>query len=125
MKLIGAGSLFVGLGVIGIPNILKNFREGSALTASAQGVDATNTTNATGTSTTNTTNATGATTSGNTDIRPFRVNVPEAEQGLIVTKRGLVERHTYYFPQVLVDRFDGQTLFLKITAKDAAKYEGR
>ena len=33
------------------------------------------------------------------------------EQGLIVTKRGLVEKHTYYFPQVLVDRFDGQTLY--------------
>lgn len=33
------------------------------------------------------------------------------EEGLIVTKRGLFEKHTYYFPQILVDRFDGQTLF--------------
>ena len=42
----------------------------------------TNTTNTTGASTTNTTNATGgsvAPTSGNSDIRPFSVNVPEAE----------------------------------------------
>jgi hypothetical protein len=47
------------------------------------------------------------------------------EQGLIVTKRGLVGKHSYYFPQILVDRFDGQTLFLKVTDKDASKYEGR
>jgi hypothetical protein len=47
------------------------------------------------------------------------------EQGLIVTKGGLVEKYTYYFPQILVDRFDGQILFLKITDKDAGKYEGR
>jgi hypothetical protein len=78
----GAGSLFVGLGALGIPNMIRNIREASALTASAQGASTTNTTNATGASTTNTTNATGASiasTSGNTDIRQFNVNVPEAE----------------------------------------------
>jgi hypothetical protein len=37
VKLMGAGSLFVGLGALGIPNIIKNIREVSALTASAQG----------------------------------------------------------------------------------------
>ena len=82
MKLMGAGSLFVGLGALGIPNMIKNIREASALTASAQGASTTNTTNTTGASTTNTTNATGgsvAPTSGNSDIRPFSVNVPEAE----------------------------------------------
>jgi hypothetical protein len=40
------------------------------------------------------------------------------EQGLIVTKRGLVDKHTFYFPQILVDRFDGQTLYLKVTDND-------
>ena len=77
MKLLGAGSLFVGLGAIGIPNILKNIK-----VVSAQGANATNTTNATGATTTNTTNATGASVapaSGNSDIRPFNVNVPEEE----------------------------------------------
>jgi pimeloyl-ACP methyl ester carboxylesterase len=77
MKLLGAGSLFVGLGAIGIPNVLKNIKA-----VSAQGATITNTTNATGATTTNTTNATGASvapTSGNSDIRPFSVNVPEAE----------------------------------------------
>ena len=82
VKLMGAGSLFVGLGALGIPNMIKNIREASALTASAQGTNATNTTNATGATTTNTTNATGgsvAPTSGNSDIRPFKVNIPEEE----------------------------------------------
>jgi pimeloyl-ACP methyl ester carboxylesterase len=71
VKLMGAGSLFVGLGALGIPNIIKNIREASALTASAQGANATNTTNATVASV--------APTIGNTNIRPFNVNVPEAE----------------------------------------------
>ena len=35
VKLMGAGSLFVGLGALGISNILKNIREASAMTASA------------------------------------------------------------------------------------------
>jgi pimeloyl-ACP methyl ester carboxylesterase len=63
LKLIGAGSLFVGLGASGILNVLKNIKGASATS-------------------TNTTNATGASvvpTSGNSDIRPFKVNVPEAE----------------------------------------------
>jgi pimeloyl-ACP methyl ester carboxylesterase len=82
MKIMGAGSLFLGLGAFAIPNIIKSIREASALTASVQGGNATNTTNATVAGTANTTNATGtsvAPTSGNTDIRPFRVNFPEAD----------------------------------------------
>ena len=31
VKLMGAGSLFVGLNALGIPNIIKNIREASAL----------------------------------------------------------------------------------------------
>jgi hypothetical protein len=60
MKLMGAGSLFVGLGALGIPNMIKNIREASALTASAQGASTTNTTNTTGASTTNTTSTGGS-----------------------------------------------------------------
>jgi pimeloyl-ACP methyl ester carboxylesterase len=71
MKLLGADSLFVGLGAIGIPSILKNINGVSAMTASAQGATTTNTTNATGASVVQT--------GGNSDIRPFSVNVPEAE----------------------------------------------
>ncbi|MFL6424291.1 MAG: twin-arginine translocation signal domain-containing protein, partial [Nitrososphaeraceae archaeon] len=63
LKLAGAGTFFLGLGAFGISNILNNIRE-----ASAQGANATN---ATG--------ASAAPPSNNLDIRPFRVNVPEAE----------------------------------------------
>jgi hypothetical protein len=66
VKLMGAGSLFLGLGAFGISNVLKNIRE-----ASAQGANATNATNATAAST--------APPSNNLDIRPFQVNVPEEE----------------------------------------------
>ena len=63
VKIMGAGSLFFGLGALGISNFLNNIRK-----ASAQGANATN---ATGAST--------APTSNNSGIRPFQVNVPEAE----------------------------------------------
>jgi hypothetical protein len=63
VKLAGAGTLFLGLGAFGISNVLKNIRE-----ASAQGANATNATGASAAPPTN-----------NLDIRPFRVNVPEAE----------------------------------------------
>jgi pimeloyl-ACP methyl ester carboxylesterase len=66
LKLAGAGTFFLGLGAFGISNILNNIRE-----ASAQGANATNATNATG--------ASAAPPSNNLAIRPFRVNVPEAE----------------------------------------------
>jgi pimeloyl-ACP methyl ester carboxylesterase len=66
VKLMGAGSLFFGLGAFGISNVLNNIRE-----ASAQGANATNATNATG--------ASAAPPSNNLDIRPFQVNVPEEE----------------------------------------------
>jgi pimeloyl-ACP methyl ester carboxylesterase len=71
MKLAGAGTLFLGLGVFGVSNLFKNIREASATTALAQGTNVTNATNATG--------ASAAPPSNNLDIRPFRVNVPEEE----------------------------------------------
>jgi pimeloyl-ACP methyl ester carboxylesterase len=63
MKFVGAGTFFLGLGAFGISNFFNNIRE-----ASAQGANATN---ATG--------ASAASPRSNSDIRPFRVNVPEAE----------------------------------------------
>jgi hypothetical protein len=47
--------------------------------------------------------------------------VQSFEEGLIVTKKGL--GHTYYFPKVLMDRFDGKTLFLRVAEADLEKYE--
>ena len=106
MKLIGAGSLFVGLGALGIPNILKNIKGVSATTASAT----TNTTNATGASTANTTNATGASaapTSGNSDIRPFSVNVPEAE---LAELRRRINATRWPSKELVADRSQGVEL---------------
>jgi pimeloyl-ACP methyl ester carboxylesterase len=64
VKLAGAGMLFLGLGAFGISNVLKNIREALAITGAAPPSN----------------NITGAAPpSNNLDIRPFRVNVPEAE----------------------------------------------
>ena len=105
MKLIGAGSLFVGLGVSGIPNVLKNIKE-----VSAQVATTTNTTNATGASATNTTNATGASAaplSNNLDIRPFRVNVPEAE---LTELRRRINATRWPSKELVADRSQGVQL---------------
>ena len=105
MKLIGAGSLFVGLGVSGIPNVLKNIKE-----VSAQVATTTNTTNATGASATNTTNATGASAaplSNNLDIRPFRVNVPETE---LTELRRRINASRWPSKELVADRSQGVQL---------------
>ena len=72
VKLMGAGSLFLGLGAFGISNLLKTIREASAIQEAAppvlQGVLNNNKTISNDMSKTN-----------NLDIRPFHVNVPEAE----------------------------------------------
>jgi Epoxide hydrolase N terminus len=105
MKLIGAGSLVVGLGALGIPNVLNNIKG-----ALAQVATPTNTTNATGASSTNTTNATGASvapTSGNTDIRPFNVNVPEAE---LTELRRRINATRWPSKELVADRSQGVQL---------------
>ena len=72
LKLMGAGSLFLGLGVFGIPNILKNIREASAMNQTAPPVLQENMSkNKNITNNMNNLN--------NSDIRPFHVNVPEEE----------------------------------------------
>ena len=72
LKLLGAGSLFLGLGAFGIPNILKNIREASAINQTAPPVlpGVMNNSNITSNDMNN---------MNNSDIRPFHVNVPEEE----------------------------------------------
>ncbi len=72
LKLLGAGSLSLGVGIFGISNILKNIREASALNETAPPVlpGGMNNTNITS----NNINKI-----NNSDIRPFHVNVPEEE----------------------------------------------
>jgi pimeloyl-ACP methyl ester carboxylesterase len=72
LKLMGAGSLFLGLGAFGIPNILKNIREASAINQTAPPILQENmSTNKNITNNMNNLN--------NSDIRPFHVNIPEEE----------------------------------------------
>ena len=72
LKLLGAGSLFLGLGAFGIPNILKNIREASAINQTAPPLlnGVMNNTNITS----NNMNKINS-----SDIRPFQVNIPETE----------------------------------------------
>jgi pimeloyl-ACP methyl ester carboxylesterase len=72
LKLMGAGSLFLGLGAFGIPNILKNIREASAINQTAPPVLQENMSN--NKNITNNMNNL-----NNSDIRPFHVNVPQEE----------------------------------------------
>src|SRR5687768_1580196 len=77
MKMMGAGSLFLGLGAFGISNILKTFPEASAskLTSPTNR----NVSNMTSPTISNATNMTSPAIGKGTDIRPFRVNFPEAD----------------------------------------------
>jgi pimeloyl-ACP methyl ester carboxylesterase len=74
MKLIGGGSLFLGLGALGIPNLLKTF-EASAGKTGSQVVSGVNSSS----NTTTTSPPAGGSESQGSNIRPFQVNVPEAE----------------------------------------------
>ena len=96
LKLIGAGSVFLGLGAFGISNVLKNIKGASAMTASAT---ITNTTNATGASV--------APTSGNSDIRPFSMNVPEAE---LTELRRRINATRWPSKELVADRSQGVEL---------------
>jgi len=59
MKLAGAGTFFLGLGAIGISNVLNNIREASAQRANA----------------TNATRASAVPSGNNSDIRPFQATL--------------------------------------------------
>ena len=72
LKLLGAGSLSLGVGIFGISNILKTFREASAINQTAPPVLQGNMSN--NKNITNNMNNL-----NNSDIRPFHVNVTEGE----------------------------------------------
>ena len=74
LKLMGAGSLFFGLGALGISNVLNTFR-----VASGGNISNATTANATSSNATIPPPASGQTIPTGTNIREFHVNVPEAE----------------------------------------------
>jgi pimeloyl-ACP methyl ester carboxylesterase len=105
MKLIGAGSLFVGLGALGIPNVLNNIK--GALAQVATPTKATNATGASATNTTNATRASAAPLNNNLDIRPFRVNVPETE---LLELRRRINATRWPSKELVADRSQGVQL---------------
>ena len=81
LKLLGAGSLSLGVGIFGISNILKTFQEASALTQATSPVLQGNMSN--NKNITNNINNL-----NNSDIRPFHINIPEEE--LIELRRRII-----------------------------------
>ncbi len=45
--------------------------------------------------------------------------VQEIHQDMVITKVGLIDKVTYSIPKSLVDRFDGHTLWFKLTKEEA------
>ena len=82
LKLLGAGSLSLGVGIFGISNILKTFREASALTqgTSPPVLPGNMSNNKNITNNMNNLN--------DSDIRPFHINIPEEE--LIELRRRII-----------------------------------
>jgi hypothetical protein len=41
----------------------------------------------------------------------------------IITQKGTVDKERYYIPKNLVERFDGDTLYFKVTKEEAKQYK--
>jgi hypothetical protein len=41
----------------------------------------------------------------------------------IITQKGTVDKERYYFPKNLVERFDGDTVYFKLTKEEAKQYK--
>jgi hypothetical protein len=48
--------------------------------------------------------------------------VHEIEPEIVVTKKGVVDKDKFYLPKNLVERFDGDKVWFKITKEDAQNY---
>ena len=41
----------------------------------------------------------------------------------IITQKGTVDKERYYIPKNLIERFDGDTVYFKITKEEAKQYK--
>ncbi|MDW3605035.1 MAG: DUF2171 domain-containing protein, partial [Nitrososphaeraceae archaeon] len=41
----------------------------------------------------------------------------------IITQKGTVDKERYYIPKNLVERFDGETVYFKLTKEEAKQYK--
>ena len=112
LKLMGAGSLFLGLGAFGIPNILKNIREASAINETAPPVLQGNMSNNKNITINNMNKM------NNSDIRPFHVNVPEAE---LIELRRRINATRWPERETVTDQSQGVQL---ATIQKLARYWG-
>jgi pimeloyl-ACP methyl ester carboxylesterase len=109
LKLLGAGSLSLGLGVFGISNILKNFREVSAINETALPV-------LSGNMSTNQNITNNMNKMNNKDIRPFHVNIPEEE---LVELRRRINSTRWPEKETVMDQSQGVQL---ATIQKLARY---
>ena len=48
--------------------------------------------------------------------------VQEIQSDVVVTQKGVLDKDKFYLPKNVVDRFDGQNVWFKITKEDAEVY---
>ena len=48
--------------------------------------------------------------------------VQEIQSDVVVTQKGVLNKDKFYLPKNMVDRFDGQNMWFKITKEDAEVY---
>jgi pimeloyl-ACP methyl ester carboxylesterase len=121
MKLIGSGSLVLGLGALGIPNILRTFEASAGNKTSSSVTSRVNSSNTTNTTTSPTA---GGSESQGSVIRPFQVNVPEAE---LVELRNRVNAMRWPEKETVMDTSQGVKLAViqKLARYWATQYDWR
>ena len=55
----------------------------------------------------------------NTDLG----EVQEVSREYIITQKGTLHKEKFFIPKILVDRFDGTTVYFKLTEEEAKQYK--
>jgi hypothetical protein len=49
--------------------------------------------------------------------------VQDISREYVITQKGIVDKERYYIPKNLLERFDGDTVYFKITKDEAKQYK--
>ena len=49
--------------------------------------------------------------------------VQDISREYVITQKGIVDKERYYIPKNLLERFDGSTVYFKITKDEAKQYK--
>ena len=49
--------------------------------------------------------------------------VKEVSEEYVITEKGIIDKDRFYIPKNLVERFDGDTVYFKITKEEAKEYK--